>query len=158
MSKKIFMSLVKSESERANRVPVVVSHNSQLTDDELVAMTVKELNRILKGMPREEVVKLKQRRRTLKNRGYAANCREKRLSQKEELEYEKDHLRAEVHRLRRENEGVKTELGSLKDKYDALQRFAEANRIKVLTPPLMFSPPHHHHMDSMMVKSEPSQA
>jgi len=131
-----------------------------MSDDELVAMTVKELNRILKGLPREEVIKLKQRRRTLKNRGYAANCREKRLSQKEILESEKDNLRAEVHRLRRENDVVKMELTSLKNKYDALQRFAEANRIKVLTPPLLFSQPHlHRHMlESILVKSEPSQA
>jgi hypothetical protein len=67
-------------------------------DDELVAMTVKELNKLLKGLPKDEMIKLKQRRRTLKNRGYAANCREKRMTQKEILEGEKDGLRAEVER------------------------------------------------------------
>lgn len=152
--------------------PIQATHSHQISDDELVAMTVKELNRLLKGMPREEVIKLKQRRRTLKNRGYAANCREKRLSQKEVLENEKDNLRSEVHRLKQENDVVKCELSSLKNKYDALQRFAEINRIKVLAPPLMYSSPisrHHldspplisrHHMEAMMqvVKSEPSQA
>ena len=92
----IFLSQVKSEMQH------IVRMSAHISDDELVAMTVKELNKTLKGMPREEVIKLKQRRRTLKNRGYAANCREKRMSQKEELETEKERLRAEVHRLQRE--------------------------------------------------------
>lgn len=146
----IFLSQCKSEA--------LALSAAQISDDELVAMTVKELNKLLKGLPRDETIKLKQRRRTLKNRGYAANCREKRMSQKEELETEKERLRAEVHRLQRENDVVKMELTSLKNKYDALQRFAEVNRIKVLTPPMFLTPPHFGHRESMIVKSEPSQA
>ena len=49
---------------------------------------MKELNRILKtkGLSREEVANIKQRRRTLKNRGYAATVRVKREETKGELE------------------------------------------------------------------------
>ena len=49
---------------------------------------MKELNRILKtkGLTREEVASVKQRRRTLKNRGYAATVRVKREETKGELE------------------------------------------------------------------------
>lgn len=147
MSKKIFLSQVKHEHEMAMASPTNIS------DDDLISLSVKELNRMLKGLERDDVIKLKQRRRTLKNRGYAANCREKRLSQKEVLESEKDGLKSEVTRLQRENDVVKMELNALRNKYDALRRFAEVNRIKVLQPPMIFSPPQL--IQETMVKSEP---
>ena len=155
MSKKIFLSQCKSDAALAacSPPPPMASPPPAvpISDDELVALTVKELNKMLKGLPKDEMIKLKQRRRTLKNRGYAANCREKRLTQKEILEGEKDGLRAEVERLQRENDVVKLELSSLKNKYDALQRFADANRIRVLSPPIMYSTGFPH-----IVKTEPS--
>ncbi|GAB1609792.1 transcription factor MafK isoform X1 [Argonauta hians] len=129
--KKIFLSQVKSDNARL----------FDLSDDELVRLTVKELNQVVKGLTREQVSRLKQRRRTLKNRGYAANCREKRISQKEELEIEREKLRAEVYRLQRENNVVKMELDSLRQKYDALQRFADKSELLILQKPVMMSEP-----------------
>ena len=62
--------------------------SDNISDEELVTFNVKELNRILKtkGLSREEVANIKQRRRTLKNRGYAATVRVKREETKVRLQ------------------------------------------------------------------------
>ncbi|XP_036788901.1 transcription factor MafK [Manis pentadactyla] len=108
---------LKVKKEAGENAPV-------LSDDELVSMSVRELNQHLRGLTKEEVVRLKQRRRTLKNRGYAASCRIKRVTQKEELERQRVELQQEVEKLARENSSMKLELDALRSKYEALQTFA----------------------------------
>lgn len=109
-------------------------NGTSLTDEELVTMSVRELNQHLRGLSKEEIIQLKQRRRTLKNRGYAASCRVKRVTQKEELEKQKAELQQEVEKLASENASMKLELDALRSKYEALQNFARTVARSPVTP------------------------
>ena len=73
-----------------------------MDDVELVTLPVRELNRRLQGYPKEEVLRLKQKRRTLKNRGYAQNCRSKRMIQKHELESTNKTLQQQIAMLKKQ--------------------------------------------------------
>ncbi|XP_037927848.1 transcription factor MafB [Teleopsis dalmanni] len=87
-----------------------------INDDLLTTLTVRELNKRLHGCPREEVVRLKQKRRTLKNRGYAQNCRSKRLQQRHELEKTNRQLSQDLHRLKLEYSRVCQERDQLRQR------------------------------------------
>jgi hypothetical protein len=98
------------------------SHGSDnMEDDDLVLLPVRELNRRLQGMPKEVVSRLKQKRRTLKNRGYAQNCRSKRMNQRWELEKtntelldELDQLREDVIRYKQERDMYRRQCDQLR--------------------------------------------
>lgn len=90
------------------------SEDIGLNDEMLVTLSVRELNKRLHGCPREEVVRLKQKRRTLKNRGYAQNCRSKRVQQRQDLEATNRTLQAELRRMQVELNKVSQERDLLK--------------------------------------------
>lgn len=92
-----------------------------LTDEMLMNLSVRELNKRLHGSPREEIVRLKQKRRTLKNRGYAQNCRSKRLQQRQDLEQTNKTLQCELYRL-------KSELAKVTQERDVLRQRIQIGR------------------------------
>ncbi|CAD7087979.1 unnamed protein product [Hermetia illucens] len=102
-----------------------------ISDDELISISVRDLNRTLKlrGLTRDEIVRMKQRRRTLKNRGYAASCRIKRIEQKDVLETEKSQEWVDLEQIQDENDSIHGEIESWRSKYEALKKFATANKI-----------------------------
>lgn len=80
-----------------------------IDDNQLIALSVRDLNRRLHGCPRDMIQRIKQKRRTLKNRGYAQNCRTKRIALRCELEKTNRHLISERERLNQDFEALKRE-------------------------------------------------
>ncbi|XP_075557638.1 transcription factor MafK-like [Dermacentor variabilis] len=112
-------------------LPLAISSKITMSDEELVHLSVRDLNRQLKasGLTRSEIVKMKQRRRTLKNRGYAASCRNKRLEQKDDLEGERAVVNQEITRLQEENKTLEGEVDNLRSKYSTLLDYARKQGI-----------------------------
>ncbi|KAM4024221.1 LOW QUALITY PROTEIN: transcription factor MafK [Anomaloglossus baeobatrachus] len=117
---------LKVKKEAGENAPV-------LSDDELVSMSVRA-NQHLRGLSKEDIIRLKQRRRT-KTAAYAASCRVKRVTQKEELERQRVELQQEVDKLARENSSMKLEVDALRSKYEAPpQTFAPHSARGPITP------------------------
>merc|ERR1712079_412492 len=110
-----------------------VKINCGISDEELVTLSVRDLNRHFKirGLTREEITLMKQRRRTLKNRGYAASCRIKRLEQKGDLEQEKGKEYKDLDFVKEDNDEMRKEIDRNREKFEALKRFAMQKKISI---------------------------
>ncbi|XP_050727067.1 transcription factor MafA-like [Eriocheir sinensis] len=102
-----------------------------ISDDELVTLSVRELNRKLHHMPKEHQTKYKQKRRTLKNRGYAQSCRMKRQNYKMELESDLKLAKNEIIRASQQAANFKSENSYLKQENESLRRERDALRQEI---------------------------
>lgn len=93
-----------------------------LTEEQLVSLTARDLNRICREMPEDVVKQLKKRRRTLKNRGYAYNSRVRRVTQKTALETERDDLKTQIQQLTDRCRFLEKEADQWKRKAQTLER------------------------------------
>lgn len=93
-----------------------------LTEEQLVSLTARDLNRICREMPEDVVKQLKKRRRTLKNRGYAYNSRVRRVTQKTALETERDDLKQQIKQLTDRCRFLEKEADQWKRKAQTLER------------------------------------
>ena len=99
-----------SRTEYANNGTINKDKTQQKIDDsQLIHLSVRELNKKLNGLTKEDIIRVKQKRRTLKNRGYAQNCRTKRMEQKRNLEDKLKDQHDLISRLKGENHSLKEE-------------------------------------------------
>lgn len=87
---------------------------SAVTDNELVTLTVRDLNKRLRNLTKDEKIKYKQRRRLLKNRGYAQTCRSRRIHNQHAKEIENDRLKEILQQVTLERNLYKTKYENLK--------------------------------------------
>lgn len=85
-----------------------------VTDDELVTLSVRDLNKRLRNLTKDEKIKYKQRRRLLKNRGYAQTCRTRRIHNQHAKEIENERLKELLQQTTLERNLYKTKYENLK--------------------------------------------
>lgn len=96
-------SSAKSEDPLEEPIVRISLQKIQISSYQLINMSVKELNKRLSSCPSFVVAKLKRCRRTLKNRGYAKNCRIRRMAARDRLEQINIRLVDENRELKQRN-------------------------------------------------------
>lgn len=99
----------------------------EIGDEEIKNLRVQELNKLLRGMPRDEAAKIRRKRRNLKNRGYALTCRIRRQQFQEELFKENQFLKKQLEDDREKLRKVLKERNTYKRKFQQLQSACEGD-------------------------------
>lgn len=95
-------------------IPPKEADTSLVSDDELVTLSVRDLNKRLRNLTKDEKIKYKQRRRLLKNRGYAQTCRTRRIHNQHAKEAENEKLKELLQQITLERNLYKTKYENLK--------------------------------------------
>lgn len=97
------------------------SFSSEISDEELISLSVRELNKKLKDFSRTDILRFKQRRRLLKNRGYAQKCRTRRVQQYKNLSEDNSELYKQIEDLKEMVRLYQKERDEYKSKYVKLK-------------------------------------
>lgn len=97
---------------------------TKISDEQIQNLRVQDLNKLLRDLPRDEAAKIKKRRRNLKNRNYALNCRIRKQQRYEDLLNENTSLKKQLENERRQLRNVWKEKEVYKKKCQHLQREA----------------------------------
>lgn len=103
--------------------PEYSNHPQFPTDEDLMNLKTPDLNKALKGVPKEIRSQVKQRRRLLKNRGYARACRSRRMCSQQQYYEENEKLKQLL-------EQVTAERDMYKAKYENLKMFIRKAKLK----------------------------
>ena len=91
-----------------------------IKDEELINLETKELNKRVKHYSKDIVDEIKHRRRTLKNRGYARSCREKKINETSTLQNNNEGLQKKLASTRIELKLAILQRDEWKSKYENL--------------------------------------
>ena len=94
----------------------------EITDEEIANLRVSELNKFLRNVPWDEAVRIRKRRRNLKNRGYALTCRLRKQREQEDLINENTSLKKQLEEGKFKFLKIWKEKEAYKRKYLQLQK------------------------------------
>ena len=89
-------------------------------------MTIKELNKYIQGIPKQQAQKIKNRRRILKNRKYALKCRLKTVQKRTKMAEENKSLEKRISAAKEELKTVTKQRDYYKSKYLQLHASLES--------------------------------
>ena len=108
----------------------------EITDEEIANLPVQELNKLLRNVPWEEAVRIRKRRRNLKNRGYSLSCRLRKQQEQEDLINENTSLKKKLEDRKWKLLKVWKEKEAYKRKYLQLQKcFTDHNQVTLESLP-----------------------
>lgn len=99
------------------------SSSQKITEEDLINLPIQDLNKRLRRLPKPEARELRKRRRSLKNRGYATNCRQRRAALKESLQAQNQRLKDQLREIKQSLNETMEDRDSYKKKWESLQRF-----------------------------------
>lgn len=127
-----------TSSESGDESPCPREANcKEISDEEIQNLRVKDLNKILRNISCEEAAKIRKRRRNLKNRGYAFNCRLRKQREHEDLINENISLKKQLEdgkfkllKVWNEKEGYKKKYAQTKHAFAAYKQRLESSFVK----------------------------